>query len=141
MAVHRQQNPNDEFEEMSKEELDILYPLEFPEAMEAKLDEAWRGKQLGSAINKLKAIATYQDDAAEVWKAEELRRESIKAKEVLWRQEHRGVKVFQSVRMQRAQRVAKQRKCQYSSWIVLSYALADLSFFQIRSTQVQGAHQ
>ena len=44
---------------MSKEELDILYPWELPEAMEAKLGEEWRGKQLESAIIKLKAIAIY----------------------------------------------------------------------------------
>ena len=42
----------------------------------------------------------YQDDAAEVWKADKLRHEFIKTKEVLWRQEHHGVKVFQSVCIQ-----------------------------------------
>ena len=65
---------NDEFEEMSKEELDILYPWELPEAMEAKLGEEWRGKQLGSAISKLKAIAIYVSGwcswGMESWQAE-----------------------------------------------------------------------
>jgi hypothetical protein len=111
--VQHQQDPREPFDPATLNpedlELDILYPLKYPDVMSSELNKLWTNKQKGGSIKKLQLIPTYKNDGPSLLEQEEILEKKMELLELKRQTEHKKTKVFSSVRQARGKKVAAQR--------------------------------
>lgn len=110
MAVHRLKAPAEPFKAESEEELGGLYPVDLPDAMTEAETAMYKGKQEGSGLASLSALATFNNNANSLWVMEKNEEQAEKDRAAALEKEHQNVKVLQSAKIQRAYVIAERMR-------------------------------